>query len=91
MPGKLTSFAQNYVIQYILEYGPEEEKGVILSMLQGWILQFSRHKHASNVCEMAIVHSPPHIRHRLIDEILVMVHGFPIGVWQMIHDPYGSK
>ena len=41
----------NYVIQHILENGTQEEKEPILEIVLGSVVQFSKHKFASNVIE----------------------------------------
>ena len=65
----------NYVIQNILENGPEENVNFLLHAFHGHFYEFSIHKFASNVMEKCIRRvclkgAPPEQRHEIFDEII---------------------
>jgi pumilio RNA-binding family len=61
------------VVQFVLERGAPEDRQKIIDKLQGQILHMARHKFASNVCEKALITSPPSTRALLIEEILTPI------------------
>lgn len=80
----------NYIIQYLLECGEVPEKDYLLTLIRARFLELTSHKHASNVCEKALMHSPLPIQQDLVDEILSLDNQFPVAVWGMIHNQFGN-
>lgn len=60
----------NYVVQFVLEHGTVHDRSLMISKLRGQMLNMSRHKFASNVCEKALVTADPESRRLLIEEIM---------------------
>lgn len=83
---------QNYVIQFVIEHGRPQDKAQVLAKLHGSMLQMSRHKFASNVCEKALTHADSENRRILIDEIMTpkQDHGTS-PIVTMMKDQYASK
>lgn len=84
------AFPQNYVIQFVLEHGQEQDRAAVISQLRGRILQMSRHKFASNVCEKALVTADPENRRALIDEIMRPRQDSSSPIITMMKDQYAS-
>lgn len=61
----------NYVIQHILENGTNEEKEPILEIVLGSVVQFSKHKFASNVIEKCIKFGDLNQRKRILHEVML--------------------
>ena len=61
----------NYVIQHILENGTQEEKEPILEIVLGSVVQFSKHKFASNVIEKCIKFGDINQRKRILHEVML--------------------
>ncbi|KAK9467173.1 armadillo-type protein [Lipomyces arxii] len=60
----------NYVIQHVIEQGRHEDREEIILVVKENVLQFSKHKFASNVVEKCIVFGDSRQRQMIIDEIL---------------------
>lgn len=60
----------NYVIQHVLEHGHPSERTRIIKFLQGRLLEYSKHKFASNVVEKCVSFGTEPERQELIEEIL---------------------
>ena len=89
--GRLISFhLQNYVIQFVLENGLEQDRLGIIAQLRGRMLQMSRHKFASNVCEKALITADPDSRRQMIEEIMRQRQDGSSPVVTMMKDQYGS-
>jgi len=63
----------NYIIQYILENGPLDEKNTILTSIRDNFVELSLDKFASNVMERAIIKSNSNYRKELL-KILSLPH-----------------
>ncbi|RCK55832.1 mRNA-binding protein PUF3 [Candida viswanathii] len=61
----------NYVIQHILENGTNQEKEPILEIVLGSVVQFSKHKFASNVIEKCIKFGDLNQRKRILHEVML--------------------
>jgi pumilio RNA-binding family len=86
------SFAsQNYVVQYVLEYGKQHDRALVISKLRGQMLHMSRHKFASNVCEKALLTADPDSRRALIQEIMTSKQDGASNIATMMKDQYASK
>jgi len=81
---------QNYVIQFILEQGHDEDKAVIVSQIQGNLVNLAHHKYASNVCEKALICADSASREMLINEMMAISNTeSPILI--MAKDQYASE
>jgi Pumilio-family RNA binding repeat len=86
------SFAlQNYVVQYVLEYGKQHDRALVISKLRGQMLHMSRHKFASNVCEKALLTADPESRRALIQEMMTSKQDGASNIATMMKDQYASK
>lgn len=56
----------NYIMQYIVEHGPVEEKNAVLATVKGNFIALSLDKFASNVVEKAIRNSNDFYRKELL-------------------------
>jgi pumilio RNA-binding family len=82
---------QNYVVQYVLEYGKQHDRALVISKLRGQMLHMSRHKFASNVCEKALLTADPESRRVLIQEIMTSKQDGASNIATMMKDQYASK
>ncbi|KAI0093927.1 armadillo-type protein [Irpex rosettiformis] len=80
----------NYVIQFVLENGLEQDRLGIVAQLRGRMLQMSRHKFASNVCEKALVTADPDSRRQMIEEVMRQRQDGSSPVVTMMKDQYGN-
>ncbi len=81
---------QNYVIQFILQNGADNDRARIISQLQGLVVKLATNQYASHVCEKAIIFSNAQTRHLLIGEILTPTDGdHPIVI--MMKDDFASE
>ncbi|KIM49100.1 hypothetical protein M413DRAFT_59702, partial [Hebeloma cylindrosporum] len=60
----------NYVIQFILEQGHDGDKAIVISHIQGNLVNLAHHKYASNVCEKALICTDSANRELLINEMM---------------------
>jgi hypothetical protein len=63
----------NYVIQHVLEHGKPHERTRIINFLRGRLLEYSRHKFASNVVEKCVSFGMESERQALIEEVLTPI------------------
>ncbi len=63
----------NYVIQHVLERGKPGDRARIIRYLQNHVLEYSRHKFASNVVEKCVSYGSQEQRQLLIEEVLTPV------------------
>ncbi|KAF9532999.1 armadillo-type protein [Crepidotus variabilis] len=59
----------NYVMQFILQHGQEQDRALAIGRVRGSLVRLSKNQYASHVCEKAIVHSAPEVRHILLEEL----------------------
>merc|ERR1711991_873423 len=59
----------NYVIQHVLQHGSAKARATIINKMHNHVLQWSRHKFASNVCERACQYGNTEQRQWIIQEI----------------------
>jgi pumilio RNA-binding family len=83
--------SQNYVIQFIIEYGEPYDKMLVLDQLKGNMLKMAQHKFASNVCEKALVCSDFENRRRLLHEIMAPKPDGVSAVAEMMKDQFASE
>jgi pumilio RNA-binding family len=82
---------QNYVVQYVLEYGKQHDRALVISKLRDQMLHMSRHKFASNVCEKALLTADSESRRALIQEIMTSKQDGISPIATMMKDQYASK
>lgn len=82
---------QNYVVQYVLEYGKQHDRALVISKLRGQMLHMSRHKFASNVCEKALLTADPESRRALIQEMMTSKQDGVSPIATMMKDQYASE
>ncbi|KAI0818735.1 armadillo-type protein [Irpex lacteus] len=80
----------NYVVQFVLEHGQDQDRQGITTQLRGRILQMSRHKFASNVCEKALITADPDSRRQMIEEMMRQRQDGSSPVVTMMKDQYGN-
>ncbi len=61
---------QNYVIQFILKSGAQEDRDRVLGQLCSRMRKLAGHKYASNVCEKALESASSPMRERLINGLM---------------------
>jgi len=83
--------SQNNVIQFILEQGHDEEKAVVVSQIQGNLVNLAHHKYASNVCEKALICTDSASREVLINEIMATPPNAESPILTMAKDQYASE
>lgn len=83
----------NYVVQHIVQNGPEEDRKFVLDIVLADIESFSKHKFASNVVEKCIEYSNDAWRKRVVEIFTTADHRRPdcesilVG---LIKDQYGN-
>ena len=82
---------QNYVVQFVLEHGQEQDRTLIVARLRGRILHMSRHKFASNVVEKALLSADSASRRGMIDEMMTIRKDGSSPVHSMMKDQFASK
>lgn len=82
---------QNYVVQFVLEHGTVHDRSLMISKLRGQMLNMSRHKFASNVCEKALVTADFESRRLLIEEIMSPKQDGVSPIVTMMKDQFASK
>ncbi|KAI0341615.1 ARM repeat-containing protein [Trametopsis cervina] len=80
----------NYVIQFVLESGTEQDRMAIITQIRGRILQMSRHKFASNVCEKALITADSENRAQMIEEMMRVRQDGSSPVVSMMKDQYAN-
>lgn len=78
-------------MQYLIEHGKPHDRTFLISKMRNHLVQLSRHKFASNVCEKALVFSDPETRYTLIDLLLKPKESNANSVISMMKDQYASK
>lgn len=61
----------NYVMQHILERGSEEDREEILQVVLGGVVNFSKHKFASNVIEKCIKYCSLNQKKKILHEVML--------------------
>lgn len=77
-------------MQYILEKGAPQDRDQVIQKLIGHMLQMSKHKFASNVCEKAVLNASPAQKDILVREISVIRPDGMNPIITMIKDQYAS-
>lgn len=80
----------NYVVQFVLENGPAQDRSLIIAKLRGQMLQMAKHKFASNVCEKALVTADSENRRLLIEEIMTPKADGVSPIVTMMKDQYAN-
>lgn len=89
-PFILMILRQNYVVQFILENGTESDRTLVIERLVGRMVQMSKHKFASNVCEKALTVANSHQLKQLVEEIMLPRSDGMNPIITMIKDQYAS-
>ena len=82
---------QNYVVQYIFEYGKQHDRALVILKLRGQMLHMSRHKFASNVCEKALLTADAESRRVLIQEMMTSKQEGVSPTATMMKNQYASE
>lgn len=90
LPYEMLIMVQNYVIQFILERGQPQDRALVITKLRGQMVQMSRHKFASNVCEKALITADTGSRRALIDEIMTPKPDGMSPILAMMKDQFAS-
>lgn len=81
----------NYVVQNILEDGPDDDIAVLINSFAGGFYQFSIHKFASNVIEKCIRRATPEQREEIFAEIIGTPDYWENGrILKMVGDQFGN-
>ncbi|KAJ1941029.1 mRNA binding protein puf3, partial [Linderina macrospora] len=80
----------NYVIQHVMERGQPQDRSRVCACIRGHVLQFSKHKFASNVVEKCIAYGEPEDRKALIDEIVAVRRDGVTNLVVMTKDQYAN-
>lgn len=80
----------NYVVQYVLEYGKQHDRALVIAKLRGQMLHMSRHKFASNVCEKALLTADAESRRALIQEVMTSKQDGVSPIATMMKDQYAN-
>ncbi|KAL5533325.1 PUF3 [Sanghuangporus sanghuang] len=80
----------NYVVQFILEKGPAQDRLLIITKMHGQMLQMAKHKFASNVCEKALVMADSENRRLLIEEMMTPKADGVSPIVTMMKDQYAN-
>ncbi|KAJ8602810.1 hypothetical protein CTAYLR_002583 [Chrysophaeum taylorii] len=59
----------NYVVQHAIQYGRSQDRQILVAAVRANLVDFSRHKFASNVVEKCLDYGNPEQRSQLINEI----------------------
>ena len=78
-------------MQFVLEHGTAHDRSLMISKLRGQMLNMSRHKFASNVCEKALVTADSESRRLLIEEIMSPKQDGVSPIVTMMKDQFASK
>ena len=78
-------------MQFVLERGTPHDRSLMISKLRGQMLNMSRHKFASNVCEKALVTADYESRRLLIEEIMSPKQDGVSPIVTMMKDQFASK
>ena len=68
-----------------------QDRSLMISKLRGQMLNMSRHKFASNVCEKALVTADPESRRLLIEEIMSPKQDGVSPIVTMMKDQFASE
>lgn len=82
----------NYVVQYLLEFGTDEDRSRIVVKINQRFFELARHKFASNVCEKALIKANEKDKEMLIYRLIdrsdeASVDGIP----SLMKDQFGSE
>jgi len=87
----LTIKFKNYVIQFILQEGKEQDRARVISQIRGSLIKLAQHKYASNVCEKALICADSTSRRQLVEEIMDAPTEGENPILIMVKDQYASK
>jgi len=80
----------NYVIQHIMVHGSPWHRSAVIQSLRGRVVELSKHKFASNVCEKCFTHCTRAERGLLLEEVLETDANGNFPLVQMVMDQYAN-
>jgi len=80
----------NYIMQHLLEKGPQKEKDQLLTQLQPNFVRLSMNKFASNVTEKSVLHGSMDFKRGVKDVLLNTFHENKLGLVALMNHPYGN-
>lgn len=80
----------NYVIQHVMIHGTLWYRSAVIHALEGKMVELSKHKFASNVCEKCFTHCTATEREELLEEVLEQDSTGNVQLVQMVMDQYGN-
>jgi mRNA-binding protein PUF3 len=80
----------NYVTQHVIEHGDPEDRANIISLVKNELLNFSKHKFASNVVEKCLVFGTEQQRHEIMQKMTEKNERGESNLLGLIKDNYGN-
>lgn len=80
----------NYVTQHVIEHGRDEDRGKIVSLITQNLVNFSKHKFASNVVEKSIQFGSKDERQDIVRTLTAVNDRGDSPVQILIRDQYGN-
>lgn len=74
----------------MIEHGKEDDRAKVISMITGNLVNFSKHKFASNVVEKSIQFGTADQRQKIIDNLTVLNDKGESPLQSLIRDQYGN-
>ena len=80
----------NYVTQHVIEHGKPEDRARIITLVTAQLVNFSKHKFASNVVEKSIQFGSSDQRKKIITTLTVLNDKGESPISTLIRDQYGN-
>jgi mRNA-binding protein PUF3 len=80
----------NYVTQHIIAHGKEEDRMRIINLVTTHLVQYSRHKYASNVVEKSIEFGTDQQRQEFLTICTTASPGAMSPLFSLMRDQYGN-
>lgn len=77
----------NFVFRHVIEHGTERQRHYIVDVLENYAFEFSKHRLASHVVQLALTYSDPEDRQRLTNAIASSAQVLKA----LAHTQYGSS
>jgi len=78
----------NYVLQHVLQHSPDDQKIKIVRIVANNVLEFSKHKFASNVVERCFISTDTRMKDILLSGVVGTIDNSPLVA--MVRDQYGN-
>jgi len=78
----------NYVLQHVLQHSPDDQKIKIVRIVANNVLEFSKHKFASNVVERCFISTDTRMKDILLTGVVGTMESSPLVA--MVRDQYGN-